>query len=125
MSSLSRIFSFKRNYREINGKAGVGGGGGVGTRVFKETYSHLWSCDFSGICPDPHLDPHMVFIEYGDRITNLDDKTIFWGKNWMFSYPFNLTFVLDAQKNHLIETVLLSTRNICSKEPSQNACLSW
>ena len=42
----------------------------------------------------------------------------------MFSYPFNLTFVLDAQKNHLIETVLLSNRNICSKEPSQNACLS-
>ena len=28
----------------------------------------------------------------------------------MFSYPSTLTFVLVAQKNRLIETVLLSTR---------------
>ena len=31
----------------------------------------------------------------------------------IFSYPSVLTFVCDAQKNHLIETVLLSTHNIC------------
>ena len=31
----------------------------------------------------------------------------------MFSYPSVLTFVLGAQKNRLIETVLLSTHNIC------------
>ena len=31
----------------------------------------------------------------------------------MLSYPSDLTFVLDAQKNRLIETVLLSTHNIC------------
>ena len=31
----------------------------------------------------------------------------------MFSYPSVLTYVLGAQKNHLIETVLLSTHNIC------------
>ena len=31
----------------------------------------------------------------------------------MFSYPSVLTYFLAAQKNHLIETVLLSTHNIC------------
>ena len=30
-----------------------------------------------------------------------------------FSYPSVLTYVLGAQKNCLIETVLLSTHNIC------------
>ena len=30
-----------------------------------------------------------------------------------FSYPSVLTYVLGAQKNRLIETVLLSTHNIC------------
>ena len=29
------------------------------------------------------------------------------------SYPLVLTYVLGAQKNRLIETVLLSTHNIC------------
>ena len=31
----------------------------------------------------------------------------------IFSYLSNLTFVLGAQKNRLIETVLLSIHNIC------------
>ena len=31
----------------------------------------------------------------------------------MFSYPPVLIYVLGAQKNRLIETVLLSTHNIC------------
>ena len=31
----------------------------------------------------------------------------------IFSYPSVLTLVLGAQKNRLIETVLLSTHNIC------------
>ena len=31
----------------------------------------------------------------------------------MFSDPSVITFVLGAQKNRLIETVLLSTHNIC------------
>ena len=31
----------------------------------------------------------------------------------IFSYPSALTYVLGAQKNRLIETVLLSTHNIC------------
>ena len=31
----------------------------------------------------------------------------------IFSYPSVLTFVLVAQKNQLIEIVLLSTNNIC------------
>ena len=33
---------------------------------------------------------------------------------WIFSYPSVQTFVLGAQRNRLIETVLLSTHNICS-----------
>ena len=32
---------------------------------------------------------------------------------WIFSYPSVFTYVLGAQKNRLIETVLLSTHNIC------------
>ena len=31
----------------------------------------------------------------------------------LFSYPEIQTYVLGAQKNRLIETVLLSTHNIC------------
>ena len=31
----------------------------------------------------------------------------------MFSYPQFLAYLLGAQKNRLIETVLLSTHNIC------------
>ena len=31
----------------------------------------------------------------------------------IISYPSILTYVLGAQKNHLIETVLLSTHIIC------------
>ena len=31
----------------------------------------------------------------------------------IFSYPSILTYVLGAQKNRLIETVLLSTHNLC------------
>ena len=31
----------------------------------------------------------------------------------MFLYPYVLTYALGAQKNRLIETVLLSTHNIC------------
>ena len=31
----------------------------------------------------------------------------------IFSYPYFLSYVLGAQKNRLIETVLLSTHNIC------------
>ena len=38
---------------------------------------------------------------------------IFSVKIQIFSYPSDLTYVLDAQKNRLIETVLLSTYNIC------------
>ena len=34
-------------------------------------------------------------------------------KLWLFSYPSFKTCVLGAQKNRLIETVLLSTHNIC------------
>ena len=32
---------------------------------------------------------------------------------YLFSFPFVETFVLGTQKNYLIDTVLLSTQNIC------------
>ena len=40
-------------------------------------------------------------------------KKIFGYKLSIFSYPSVLTYVLGAQKNHLFETVLLSTHHIC------------
>ena len=36
-----------------------------------------------------------------------------YGKMLLFSYLLILTFLMGAKKNHLIETVLLSTHNIC------------
>ena len=51
-----------------------------------------------------------------NQATGLDpglDKQIFSVLLQIFSYPSLLTYVLGAQKNHLIETVLLSTHNIC------------
>ena len=41
------------------------------------------------------------------------NKKILSVKLEIFSYPSVLTFVLGPQKNRLIETVLLSTHNIC------------
>ena len=38
---------------------------------------------------------------------------IFQCKNVNISYPSFLTYILGAQKNRHIETVLLSTHNIC------------
>ena len=38
---------------------------------------------------------------------------LFSAKLKIFTYPSILTYVLGAQKNRLIETVLLSTHNIC------------
>ena len=39
----------------------------------------------------------------------------------IFSYPSVLTYDLGAQKNHLIETVLLSTHN----SPHSDQCLHF
>ena len=41
------------------------------------------------------------------------DKQNFEHKIVKFFYPSVVTYVLGAQKNRLIETVLLSTHNIC------------
>ena len=43
----------------------------------------------------------------------LDKHKFLSVKSWIFSYPSVLTYILGAQKNCLIETVLLSTHNIC------------
>ena len=40
-------------------------------------------------------------------------RNIFSVKLLKLSYSLVLTFVVGAQKNRLIKTVLLSTRNIC------------
>ena len=42
-----------------------------------------------------------------------DTQIFFSVKMWIFPDPSVLTYVLGAQKNHLIEMVLLSTHNIC------------
>ena len=46
-------------------------------------------------------------------ITAVDKRHFFSVKFQIFSYPLVLTHVLGAQKNHLIEMVLLSAHNIC------------
>ena len=46
------------------------------------------------------------------QIIGLDKKKMSV-KLLIFSYPSVLTYVLGAKKNHLIETVLLSTHNMC------------
>ena len=48
-----------------------------------------------------------------NMFTDLDKQNCLNVKLKIFSYPFILTYVLGAQKNRLIETVLLSTHNIC------------
>ena len=42
-----------------------------------------------------------------------DKQTFYSIKLWLFSKSSAKTCFLDAQKNRLIETVLLSTHNIC------------
>ena len=40
------------------------------------------------------------------------NRFFFYVNHSLSPYPFDLTYVLDAQKDRLIETVLLSTHNI-------------
>ena len=50
---------------------------------------------------------------------NRDNKQIFYLENYKCFLSFVLINILGAQKNHLIETVLLSTQNIyfgCNKK---------
>ena len=46
-------------------------------------------------------------------LTLLEINKILECKFRIFSYPLVKTYVVGAQKNLLIETVLLSTHNIC------------
>ena len=56
---------------------------------------------------------NFMLQEDESRYTIAQDKTTFLSINLsIFSYPSVLTYVLGAQKNRLIETVLLSTYNI-------------
>ena len=47
------------------------------------------------------------------KIIKVNVTKILQSKFVIFSYPSILTYVLGAQKNRLIETVLLSTQTIC------------
>ena len=47
------------------------------------------------------------------NVIGLDKHNFFSVQLLIFSYPSILSYVLGAQKNCLIETVLLSTHNIC------------
>ena len=49
----------------------------------------------------------MYNVHRTSRANNLSVKL------WLFSYPLVKTCVVGAQKSHLIETVLMSTHNIC------------
>ena len=59
------------------------------------------------------------FFEHPKRILKLMDKKIskfygpFGGLSEQFSHFSIKTYVMGVQKNHLNETVLLSTKNIC------------
>ena len=65
--------------------------------------------------PDTILEGKRIFRKF----RNLEcrhrfrETKIFSVKMQIFSYPSVLTYVLGAHKNRLIETVLLSTHNIC------------
>ena len=58
------------------------------------------------------LETNLLYLHFYNKPTGLD-KHFLRIKLLKFSYPSVLTFVLGAQKNRLIETVLLSTYNIC------------
>ena len=61
-----------------------------------------------------------IFLAISLNISFEHPQHMFWLRNkkkmsvklWIFSYPSFLTFVLGAQKNRLIEMVLLSTHNM-------------
>ena len=54
-----------------------------------------------------------MFRQTPDQTIQVKINKRFSIKLKIFSYPSILTYVLSAQKNRLIETVLLSTHNIC------------
>ena len=47
------------------------------------------------------------------KVSEVQINRNFQCKICLFSYPSVLAIILGAQKNRLIETVLLSTHNIC------------
>ena len=53
------------------------------------------------------------FAKFGAKLLIGQASNFFSLKFSIFSYPSVLTYVLGAQKNRLIETVLLSSQNIC------------
>ena len=59
-----------------------------------------------------NVPPQMINLEYKIAI-GLDKRKILNIKLGIFSNPSVWTYDLGAQKNRLIETVLLSTHNIC------------
>ena len=83
----------------------------------KSYYSAFWgwlSMDFLWKVSHKILNSGLILKIFTKNIIGPDKQIfLFRGKLWLFSYPSVPTFVLGAQKNHLIEMVLLSTHNIC------------
>ena len=71
------------------------------TNTFKQVYLIIWNST-----EDENLENLKIYI--GFRKTQFFER-----KSETFSYPSVLAYVLGAQKKHLIETVLLSTQNLC------------
>ena len=57
--------------------------------------------------------PSGFYIASGGKVLTLFIRKFFVGKTVIISLPINLYMCFGAQKNRLIETVLLSTHNIC------------
>ena len=80
---------------------------------------HYWFSQHTGPwnCPSPIASNHIFPIYCHQQLFPLFPRhgttTIYNVKLQIFSYPSILTYVLGAQKKRLIETVLLSTHNIC------------
>ena len=81
------------------------------------------TCNLGG-SPSANLSPILmelvqIFLQLDgvihcfEDLNGLDKQKKFSVNLYIFSYPSILTYILGAQKNRLIETVLLSTHNIC------------
>ena len=79
----------------------------IDSRVCDNTL-HFCSLSVTSVHPSTSLLGTIVKNIYGNTI-----HKNFSVKLWIFYYPSILTYVLGAQKNRVIETVLLSNHNIC------------
>ena len=71
---------------------------------------YLWLLSYSPLIAHAGISRDTAgCLKFGSNL-GIDKQFCFCGKVLIFSYPSDF---LGDQKNHLIETVLLSTHNIC------------